>query len=365
MELTDEFGTPDRLPPKPYVREGLRLEALYMLAEQDIRAATRKPKWAKVMPPDAVFGFQFNIDFHPTRRQFLETATDGPVGLHPHARRATGTPTPTAPCSPLRSLVPVERDGLLGASKNIGVSSIVQSALRLHGQMMLVRPGQRARSRGMCLRDWRRAARSWRADFAKVRELQRTLVRGVRGPGVLLWPWQDLRPDDLWFEAANMLAVLGIWQADADSVDFAPGKSLPPRELSAALTRLGRALVAPKEWTPPADSSPDAQATWGTLHAWLTSLGLPADKGLARQKDRRSPAANACASCGPRSSRRASGSPPRPGISPPATTATATASPISTTRCLSIRTTTTSPTASTRRMSAEAASMVPLNFEYE
>ena len=38
---------------------------------------------------------------------------------------------------PLRGLVPIKRDGLLGAGKNIGVSSIVQSALRLHGQMML------------------------------------------------------------------------------------------------------------------------------------------------------------------------------------------------------------------------------------
>ena len=78
MELTDEFGTADRLPPKPYVREGLRLEALSMLKEQDIRASDRNPKWAKVMPPDAVFGFQFNIDFHPTRRKFLDGGNSGP-----------------------------------------------------------------------------------------------------------------------------------------------------------------------------------------------------------------------------------------------------------------------------------------------
>ena len=39
LELTNEFGTADRLPPKPYVREGLRLEALYMLREQDTGAA--------------------------------------------------------------------------------------------------------------------------------------------------------------------------------------------------------------------------------------------------------------------------------------------------------------------------------------
>ena len=57
LALTDEFGTPDRLPPKPYIREGLRLEALTMLREQDLRTPHPEPKWAKLMPADGVFGF--------------------------------------------------------------------------------------------------------------------------------------------------------------------------------------------------------------------------------------------------------------------------------------------------------------------
>jgi hypothetical protein len=52
MELTDEFGTPDRLPPKPYIREGLRLEALYMLREQDLRMRGKEPGWARTMVSD-------------------------------------------------------------------------------------------------------------------------------------------------------------------------------------------------------------------------------------------------------------------------------------------------------------------------
>jgi hypothetical protein len=86
MTPTGEFGTSDRLPPKPYVREALRLEALYMMKEQDILARSNVQSgaeekfgelgWARMMPPDNIFGFQFNLDFHPTRRVFL----NGPSG---------------------------------------------------------------------------------------------------------------------------------------------------------------------------------------------------------------------------------------------------------------------------------------------
>jgi hypothetical protein len=110
------------------------------------------------------------------------------------------------------------------------------------------------------------------------------LARGSGGPGVLLWPWQDLSPDDAWFEAANMLAVRGIWQADKDDVDFAPLEVVSTAELAGALTRFGRALATPKEWSAPADFATPGLATWGTLHTGLAALGWPADKGLARQK---------------------------------------------------------------------------------
>ncbi|MCA9049785.1 MAG: FAD-dependent oxidoreductase, partial [Planctomycetaceae bacterium] len=35
FQLSREFGTPDHLPPKPYIRESLRLKAMYMMREQD------------------------------------------------------------------------------------------------------------------------------------------------------------------------------------------------------------------------------------------------------------------------------------------------------------------------------------------
>lgn len=311
MELTDEFGTPDRLPPKPYVREGLRLEALYMLREGDLRMRGKEPGWAKHMVPDNVFGFQFNIDFHPTRRVFLNGDRSGPWANVHTANRNWSTHTDRAGF-PLRSLVPVEMNGLLGASKNLGVSSIVSSAVRLHGQMMLT--GQAAgTAAALCLRNSVQP-RALARDPLRVRELQRSLVRGVAGmPGVLLWPYQDLSPDDLHFEAANLLAVRAIFVAD-DGVDFQPWKQVTRRELARALARAARSLEDAKPWHRPAAPlfrdllatdpdrpyaeslrawgvpvstgdifRPEEGADWKTLHAWMAGLGWKPSDGLARR----------------------------------------------------------------------------------
>ncbi|MBE7494577.1 MAG: FAD-dependent oxidoreductase [Verrucomicrobiaceae bacterium] len=268
LRLTDEFGTADNLPPKPYIREGLRLEALHMLKEQDIRAATREPKWAKVMPEDAAFAFQFNIDFHPTRRKFLTDDRDGPWQFIHTKERGWHTDTDRA-VLPLRGLVPVEMNGLLGCGKNIGVSSVVQSALRLHGQMMHV--GQAAATLAwMSLREGAQP-RQIVADMARMREVQLQLARGKAGPGVLLWPWQDLAPDDLHFEAVNMLSVRGIWKPEAEDVFFRPDQTITHKEITALLSRLTRSGVSDTSGTP---------VTCSRLHALLQERGLPAAPGL-------------------------------------------------------------------------------------
>lgn len=278
LDLVDDFGTVDKLPPKPYVREGLRLEALYMLREGDLKMQREEPRWAKHMVPDSVFAFQFNIDFHPTRRVFLHDDRKNPwVNVHT-ANRNWSTHTDRA-CFPLRSLIPRETNGLLGASKNIGVSSIVSSAVRLHGQMM--HTGQATGTiAAICLRD-NIQPRELAADSKRVRELQTTLVRGVQGhPGVLLWPYQDLRPDDLHFESANMLAVLGVYRVE-DDVDFAAFTTVSRRELATAIIRARKLLADPPDWNAPEEPALDKLADWKTLHSWMNELGLKPSAGLA------------------------------------------------------------------------------------
>ncbi|QDU28438.1 FAD dependent oxidoreductase [Anatilimnocola aggregata] len=309
LELVSDFGTPDHLPPKPYVREGLRLESLYMLREGDLRMQRDEPRWARHMAADSVFAFQFNIDFHPTRRVFLKDDRSQPwVNVHT-ANRNWSTHTDRA-CFPLRSLIPVEINGLLGASKNLGVSSIVSSAVRLHGQMML--SGQAAGTvAAHCLRE-EIQPRALAADPKQIRALQLALVRGVEGkPGVLLWPYQDLRADDLHFEAANMLAVLGVYRVE-DDVDFAPFAPVSRADLAVALTRARRLLAKAPDWAaaettsfpdvPKSDSraanieslrawgaklnaaepfAPNQTADWKTLHSWMAALGMNPSGGLS------------------------------------------------------------------------------------
>ncbi len=55
FRLTDEFGTPDRLPPKPYIRESLRLKAMYMMRQQDVLGwRGESTNYSAVMYPDSI-----------------------------------------------------------------------------------------------------------------------------------------------------------------------------------------------------------------------------------------------------------------------------------------------------------------------
>jgi hypothetical protein len=304
MELANDYGTADRLPPKPYLREGLRLEALHILREQDVRTESHEPRWAKTMVSDGVFGWQFNLDFHPTRREFVENDPTKPwIGKH-HGTRDWSTDTDRA-MFPLRGLVPVKMDGLLGCSKNIGVTSMVQSALRLHGQMMHV--GSAAGTlAALSLRD-KVAPREIATKPEGVKEVQRILVRGAGGPGTLIWPWHDVHPEDLHFEAANLLTVAGIWKADPDSVFFRPFQPVTRAELAGALVRLRASQPDPPAAPGPGamsiftDVQPDhpeaesirtllawgkfgeqkstfdpaGRVTWKDLNRWLVAMGWP------------------------------------------------------------------------------------------
>ncbi len=304
MALADDYGTADRLPPKPYLREGLRLEAITIVTELDVRTESHEPKWAKTTYPDSVFGWQFNLDFHPTRRKFVDDDPTKPWQGHHHGSRDWSTDTDRA-TFPLRGLVPAKMEGLLGASKNLGVTSMVQSALRLHGQMMHVGAASGTLA-AIALREGI-SPREIATTPGRVAEIQRILVRGAGGPGTLLWPWHDLDPEDRWFEAANLMTLAGIWQPDPDSVFFEPRRPVTRGELAGALVRLRETMAgAPDKPTLPNVArfsdvpldhpdreaietmllwgnfseqketfAPDGQVTWGDLHRWLAAMGDP------------------------------------------------------------------------------------------
>jgi hypothetical protein len=212
---------------------------------------------------------------------------------------------------PLRGLVPVKMEGLLGCSKNIGVTSMVQSSLRLHGQMMHVGTAVGTLA-AMSIKEGI-TPREIASSPHRVRDIQRTLLRGSAGPGTLIWPWHDVRPDEPHFEAANLLTIAGVWRADADNVFFKPEQPVTRCELAGALVRLMRTMPDAKDWpTLPVEPrftdvpaaaddrvfietmiawgdfgaqqptfQPDGTMTWGAFNRWLAALKLPTFKTLA------------------------------------------------------------------------------------
>lgn len=208
LELSDEFGTPDRMPPKPYVRESLRLKAMYMMRQQDTTGhGNRATNFATAMYHDGVACWQFEYDFHPTKRRFLDGSnTAGPWANEFREGRTWGPPYSGPSLFPLRSLVPEEIDGLLGAQKNLGYSSIVSSAVRLHDQSMAI--GQAAGAVAAVSLMQQVEPREIPYDHALLSDVWQGLCQRLDGgEPQTLWPYQDLDPDHPAFEAINLLAV--------------------------------------------------------------------------------------------------------------------------------------------------------------
>ncbi|MBI1314331.1 FAD-dependent oxidoreductase [bacterium] len=226
FELTDEFGTPDRMPFKPYVRESLRLKAQYMLRQQDTTGVGGNARhFANVMYHDAVACWQFEYDFHPTRREFLDDGNPaGPWRAAFRKGRTWGPPYSGLSQFPLRSLVPEKIDGLLGCQKNLGYSSIVSSAVRLHDQSMAIGAAAGAVAAVAVTRDCR--PREIPYDRGLLGEVWSGLCSRIDGavPNTL-WPFRDLEPGHPAFEAANLLAVRGSLPVHPRKAEFKPDEA--------------------------------------------------------------------------------------------------------------------------------------------
>jgi hypothetical protein len=227
FELSDEFGTPDRLPPKPYIRESLRLKAMYMMREQDGRNADGETKdaarerFSRVTYPDGVLAWQFHYDFHRTGRAYLTSeGRSGPWidAEKPgrHTRHVSDRAT-----FPLRSLIPVEMDGLLGAQKNVGYSSIVSAAIRLHDQCIAI--GQAAGATAAVSLRQSVPPRRIPYDRRLLEQVRHALCGEVQeAMPLLIWPFRDLQADHDAFVSVNRLAARGGLPLEAREVDFRP-----------------------------------------------------------------------------------------------------------------------------------------------
>ncbi|MEQ8787762.1 MAG: FAD-dependent oxidoreductase [Pirellulaceae bacterium] len=233
FHLSREFNTPDHLPPKPYIRESLRLKAMYMMREQDGRnrdGETKdkaRPRFAAVMYPDGLFAWQFHYDFHRTGRTYLQS--EGPSGpwIDYHKSNRHTKFLSDRSVFPLRSLVPEEMDGLLGAQGNVGFSSIVSAALRLHDQRIHV--GQAAGATAAISLRTGAAPRELPYSREKLEAVRHALCGEVEDAvPLLVWPFRDLAPEHPAYIAINRLAALGVLPLGIRDVDFRPDDPAEP-----------------------------------------------------------------------------------------------------------------------------------------
>ena len=233
FHLSGEFQTPDKLPPKPYIRESLRLKAAYMMREQDGRNNDGKTKeqarerFARVLYPDGVFAWQFHYDFHRTGRAYLrDVGRRGPwIDFEKPGRHTRHVSDRSV--FPLRSLIPEEMDGLLGAQKNVGYSSIVSAAIRLHDQCIAI--GQAAGAAAAVSIRHEMQPRSIPADRKLLEEVRHALCGEVTDAiPVLIWPFRDLSPDHPAFVSINRLAALRALPLEPREVDFRPDDPAVP-----------------------------------------------------------------------------------------------------------------------------------------
>ena len=227
FQLSNEFGTEDRLPHKPYIRESLRLKAMYMMREQDGRnhdGPTKKyarERFSRVMYPDGLFAWQFHYDFHRTGRAYLkEEGNTGPWIDFEKPGRNTSLMSDRS-VFPLRSLVPVKMDGLLGAQKNVGYSSIVSAAIRLHDQCVML--GQAAGATAAISLQQGIPPREIPYDRGRLEQVRHALCsKQGEGTALLIWPFLDLAPAHPAFVAINRLAARGALPMEVRKVDFRP-----------------------------------------------------------------------------------------------------------------------------------------------
>ncbi|WP_196782386.1 FAD-dependent oxidoreductase [Bremerella volcania] len=219
MALSPEFGTTNQLPPKPYIRESIRLKAEHVIREQEVLGFEARSNYATTMFPDAVFSWQFELDFHPTKRSWRTDQLDkGPWEATFRGNRRFGREGTGRAVFPLRSLVPSDVDGLLGAQKNLGYTSIVSSSCRLHDQS--IHAGQASGAV---------AAVSLRHDVspsklplqrAYLAEIWDGLLHGRDGAPLVIWPFADVDPLEPGFAAIQHLALRRLLELEAADTSF-------------------------------------------------------------------------------------------------------------------------------------------------
>ena len=200
---TDEYDTPDHLPPIPYIRESRRMVNDRILVEQDMIPRHGNPRAPTIRNSIAV-GDYF-IDHHHSKAHL------------PPDRRIDEDYPDNAPFQvPASVFFPANGDeSFLVGEKSIAVSHIVNGCTRLQPVVMLM--GQALGAIAAQATQQNRAPRDVNLDA-----VQQTLIDA----GCPLYIMYDVPAGDPLFEPVQQLALRSVLQAD-DPLELQPGAPMP------------------------------------------------------------------------------------------------------------------------------------------
>lgn len=116
----DVFGTEDGLAQYPYIRESTRIKAEFTMLEQHFRTDRAETKTGPKKYSDSVGVGGYRIDIHKPAKKGKGSMTESLHGKHWCQQLALG------------AFIPVRVENFLPACKNLGVTSVVNGATRLH-----------------------------------------------------------------------------------------------------------------------------------------------------------------------------------------------------------------------------------------
>jgi FAD dependent oxidoreductase len=225
----DIMGSADGLSQTPYIREGRRLRAKYVIREQDIALAFHAGSRAARFDEAVGVGY-YPMDLHGCGRETLSI--------------------PTRPFQiPLGALVPVRTVNLLPAAKNIGTTHLTNGAYRLHPVEWAV--GDAAAAVAVfCQR-----VGASPLEVLERHDLTRRLQVFLLDQRIPLYWYDDVPLEHPAFAATQLLAIEGVWEGTGETLHFSPEMGMTLAEGKHRVAALARSI---QRWGGSGAADPDA-----------------------------------------------------------------------------------------------------------